>query len=45
MKIGIYGYGNLGRGIESAVKYCRHCGKKIDYAGGRFCKHCGKSFL
>ena len=31
--------------IESAVKYCRHCGKKVDYAGGRFCKYCGKSFL
>lgn len=31
--------------IESAVKYCRHCEKKIDYADGRFCKHCGKSFL
>lgn len=31
--------------IESAVKYCRHCGKKIDYAGGKFCKYCGNSFL
>ena len=31
--------------IDSAVKYCRHCGKKIDYAGGKFCKYCGNSFL
>ena len=25
MKIGIYGYGNLGRGVEAAMKYHTDC--------------------
>lgn len=23
-------------------KYCRFCGKKVDYEGVKYCKHCGK---
>ena len=26
----------------SVHRYCRYCGKKIDYEGVKFCKHCGK---
>ena len=26
----------------SSIKFCRHCGGKIDYASDKFCKHCGK---
>ncbi len=22
-------------------KYCRHCGKEVDYANSRYCKYCG----
>ncbi len=25
-----------------AVKYCRHCGRKIDYDSSAYCKYCGK---
>ena len=24
------------------VKYCRHCGKKVDYDSSTYCKYCGK---
>lgn len=24
------------------IKFCRHCGGRIDYASDKFCKHCGK---
>ena len=23
-------------------KYCRHCGKEVDYANSRYCKYCGR---
>ncbi len=25
-----------------AVRYCRHCGRKVDYDSSAFCKYCGK---
>lgn len=25
-----------------AVKYCRHCGRKVDYDSSIYCKYCGK---
>lgn len=25
-----------------AIKYCRHCGKKVDYDSSTYCKYCGK---
>lgn len=25
-----------------AIKYCRHCGKKVDYDSSLYCKYCGK---
>lgn len=31
--------------VNSAINYCRHCGKKIDYVGNKYCKHCGKELF
>lgn len=28
--------------VAKAVKYCRHCGRKIDYDSSLYCKYCGK---
>lgn len=28
--------------VAKAVKYCRHCGRKIDYDSSIYCKYCGK---
>lgn len=25
-----------------AIKYCRHCGRKVDYDSSLYCKYCGK---
>ena len=25
-----------------AVRYCRHCGRKVDYDSSTYCKYCGK---
>ena len=25
-----------------AIKYCRHCGRKVDYDSSIYCKYCGK---
>ncbi|MBO4753243.1 MAG: hypothetical protein J5543_01475 [Bacteroidales bacterium] len=35
---------NISEVKESSIKmcFCRHCGKKIDYAGANYCKYCGK---
>ena len=27
------------------VKYCRHCGRKLDYQSDKYCKHCGKKLF
>lgn len=27
---------------EQVIKFCRHCGGKLDYQSDKFCKHCGK---
>lgn len=27
---------------EEVIKFCRHCGRKLDYQSDKFCKHCGK---
>ena len=27
---------------EQVIKFCRHCGGKLDYQSGKYCKHCGK---
>jgi RNA polymerase-binding transcription factor DksA len=27
---------------KPAYRFCRYCGKKIDYEGVKYCKHCGK---
>ena len=27
------------------IKFCRHCGKKLDYISDKYCKHCGKPLL
>ena len=27
---------------EEIIKFCRHCGEKLDYQSGKYCKHCGK---
>lgn len=29
-------------GKEEVVKYCRHCGRKVDYDSSIYCKYCGK---
>ena len=26
-----------------SYKFCRYCGKRIDYEGVKYCKHCGKA--
>lgn len=28
--------------IEPVIRFCRYCGKEINYQSGRYCKHCGK---
>ena len=27
---------------EQVIRFCRHCGGKLDYQSDKFCKHCGK---
>lgn len=27
---------------EEIIKFCRHCGVKLDYQSDKYCKHCGK---
>lgn len=27
---------------EQVIKFCRHCGGKLDYQFNKYCKHCGK---
>lgn len=27
---------------QHEIKFCRHCGGRIDYQSDKFCKHCGK---
>ena len=27
---------------DQVIKFCRHCGGKLDYQSDKFCKHCGK---
>lgn len=27
---------------EQIIKFCRHCGGKLDYQFNKYCKHCGK---
>lgn len=29
-------------GNIKAIKYCRHCGRKVDYESSLYCKYCGK---
>lgn len=29
-------------GNIKAIKYCRHCGRKVDYESSTYCKYCGK---
>lgn len=30
---------------EQVIKFCRHCGGKLDYQSDKFCKHCGKQLF
>lgn len=32
----------ISSGNVEVVKYCRHCGKKVDYESSTYCKYCGK---
>ena len=27
---------------EQVIRFCRHCGGKLDYQSDKYCKHCGK---
>ena len=30
---------------DQVVKFCRHCGAKLDYQNGNYCKYCGKQLF
>ena len=30
---------------EEIIKFCRHCGVKLDYQSDKYCKHCGKQLF
>ena len=30
---------------EEFIKFCRHCGVKLDYQSDKYCKHCGKQLF
>lgn len=30
---------------EQVIRFCRHCGGKLDYQSDKFCKHCGKQLF
>ena len=30
---------------EQTIKYCRHCGGRLDYINDKYCKYCGKPLL
>lgn len=30
---------------DDVIKFCRHCGGKLDYQSDKYCKHCGKQLF